>query len=555
LCNGYDIKQPGKAASLSNSRINQVFIEDGMTVLRVPIYAAAAHPSEGMVTESEYTDVLNAINRVKAIKPSVKIFASLRLEGDATFNDWVVNSPTNRTVVAAKMALMVRDYLVFMKNKNLTVDVLGVDNEAEYNGGNITPSKYKTIIDLLKIDAQNGLFTMPPLLVAPENYGPNNGNTWLTTLNSNNWQDRYDIAGIHYYPHLRPLSSLTNFCNTAGSKIKWNTEIHWDTKADVEDQLEAEQGLIAIFDGFDLGMTGMTWWSYGTGTDFRSLMNRQLVRSTNGATVIDADDIDGRNMIELTKLNTRAFKKGNDLFVWVLNNRTNVLTNHKFRLATGLVVGTPTFTQWVNEVQQTGSATVNNNIVTLTLPAYSYTLLKITFSAIVPVELTYFQGKNNQTHNLLTWQTASETHNSHFDIERSNDKLTFENIGQVKGNGSTQQPINYSFTDTKPNTLNYYRLKQVDFDGKERFSHIVSLQNSKNSVKIYPSVSSTFLTVELPSETEFATVIITDILGRNLVRQNTPAGQEVNISSLVAGTYFISIDVKGSKTTQRFIKN
>jgi hypothetical protein len=45
------------------------------------------------------------------------------------------------------------------------------------------------------------------------------------------------------------------------------------------------------------------------------------------------------------------------------------------------------------------------------------------------------------------------------------------------------------------------------------------------------------------------------MLGRNLMRQNISSGQQVNISSLVSGTYFISIDVKGVKTTQRFIKN
>jgi hypothetical protein len=550
---GYDIKQPGKAAGLGNARINQVFIGDGMSVLRLPVRARDAHPSEGVVTASAYADVIGAIQRVKAIKPSVKLFASLRLEGAETFNDWMVISPTDRRVVAAKLAIVYRDFLVYMRSQGITIDIFGIDNEVEFNGGDITPSKYKTIVDLMRVDARNGLFTMPPLLVAPETYGPNNAFNWLTTLHNNGWSSYYDIAGTHYYPHLRPLSSLTNFCNLAANKIKWNTEIHWDMKDDVADQLEAEEGLIAIFDGFDLGMTGQTWWNYGTGTDFRAQMNGELVRSTNNARVIDINDSDGRGMTQETKLNTRAFRRGNELMIWILNNRNITLDNHVVTLATGRADGTPTFTRWVNTVRQTGNAIANNNRVTLSIPAFSYVLLKINYTTSpVPVELVDFKGRNTEGGNLLTWRTASESQNSHFDIERSDEGNYFEKIGTVKGYGTTQIVQHYQFLDSRPKALQYYRLRQVDFDGKDQFSNTIALKIQKNELKITPSVSNQFLSVEMPFEQ--ATAVVSDILGRIVLTQTIANGQTIDISRMATGHYVVVVEAKGSKATARFFK-
>lgn len=130
---GYDIKQPGKAVALSNNLISQIFIGDGMDVLRVPVYARDGHPAEGVVTDEAYTitnDIIGAILRVKAIKPSVKIFASLRLEGSDTFQSWMLDGTGK--VDSVQLAKMDSDYLVYMKSKGIRIDILGVDNEMEF---------------------------------------------------------------------------------------------------------------------------------------------------------------------------------------------------------------------------------------------------------------------------------------------------------------------------------------------------------------------------------------------------------------------------------------
>jgi hypothetical protein len=94
----------------------------------------------------------------------------------------------------------------------------------------------------------------------------------------------------------------------------------------------------------------------------------------------------------------------------------------------------------------------------------------------LPVDLIHFDI--HATANLtaqLHWATASEINNSHFEIERSYDGITFEIVGEVAGNGNSQHQIEYSYLDEgislMENTV-FYRLKQVDFDGASEYSHI-----------------------------------------------------------------------------------
>lgn len=95
----------------------------------------------------------------------------------------------------------------------------------------------------------------------------------------------------------------------------------------------------------------------------------------------------------------------------------------------------------------------------------------------LPVELVSFNGKVSKSGISLEWRTASEIDNSHFEIERSTDGYAFEQIGKVNGNGNSSIAINYHYLDGRPQPgLNYYRLKQVDFDGKHEYSKVIMVR-------------------------------------------------------------------------------
>jgi hypothetical protein len=89
----------------------------------------------------------------------------------------------------------------------------------------------------------------------------------------------------------------------------------------------------------------------------------------------------------------------------------------------------------------------------------------------LPIEMLYIKCDNNGTTNTIEWSTASETNNDRFEVERSRDGITFEKIGEVDGAGSSTSVLAYSLVDGFPETgVNYYRVRQIDFDGTSTYS-------------------------------------------------------------------------------------
>ena len=95
----------------------------------------------------------------------------------------------------------------------------------------------------------------------------------------------------------------------------------------------------------------------------------------------------------------------------------------------------------------------------------------------VPVELVSFNASVNENSVKLSWITATELNNSGFEVQRSNESEVWENIGFVRGNGTTTEINYYSFTDENLEEGSYaYRLKQVDLDGTYEYSNIVLVE-------------------------------------------------------------------------------
>jgi len=94
----------------------------------------------------------------------------------------------------------------------------------------------------------------------------------------------------------------------------------------------------------------------------------------------------------------------------------------------------------------------------------------------VPVELTSFTAISNNGIVELNWETATEINNQGFEIERRTESSEFRTIGFVEGNGTTTEPRSYNYLDkTVEQGINYYRLKQVDFDGTYSYSDEVEV--------------------------------------------------------------------------------
>ena len=185
---------------------------------------------------------------------------------------------------------------------------------------------------------------------------------------------------------------------------------------------------------------------------------------------------------------------------------------------------------------------------------------RIIIVAVLPIQLSSFSAKNNGTANQLIFRTESESNNSHFLIERSANGKDFSAIGRVEGHGTTQTVHNYEFLDKTPlQGTNYYRLKQMDFDGRFEYSKILSVYfGQKNlDVSIF-SATNDFIKLNIFSQNEDdATISIIDINGRVVSVQNVFLNAKDNQidlnSSLQNGMYIVKINTNSGEQASKVL--
>lgn len=162
---------------------------------------------------------------------------------------------------------------------------------------------------------------------------------------------------------------------------------------------------------------------------------------------------------------------------------------------------------------------------------------------ILPVTWVNFTAENINNEVSLEWKTASELNNLGYEIQHSIDGKTWENISFVNSknsSGNSNIPLNYQFTHTQPSLgNNYYRLKQIDFDGKFEYSKIVAANiSSTEAISIYPNPAKDIL--QIKGLTTENTVTITNNIG-SVVKTFTNVKNSLLIKDLPKGIYSISI--------------
>jgi Secretion system C-terminal sorting domain len=182
------------------------------------------------------------------------------------------------------------------------------------------------------------------------------------------------------------------------------------------------------------------------------------------------------------------------------------------------------------------------------------------FNTPLPIELKDFNAYIDAKQSNLDWQTASELNNSHFSIEKSQDGLSFREIGIVNGNGTTNETQNYEFIDKTPfSGTNYYRLKQFDFDGKFEYSKVVSIWFGKEgTTQLYPTIAKDEVMIKLnePAE-ENGQVLVFDLNGRLVTAmefETETSEIPITISDLQDGQYILKLAAGHQSETFRFFK-
>ena len=187
---------------------------------------------------------------------------------------------------------------------------------------------------------------------------------------------------------------------------------------------------------------------------------------------------------------------------------------------------------------------------------------------IVPVELVSFSADIDQNIILLKWETATETNNKLFIIERSNDNFNFDRIGEIEGKGTTTEMQQYTFKDASISSGKgkvYYRLRQVDFDGTENLSDVIEVDYSMipkvfSLSQNYPNPFNPTTTIkfDIPKEVK-VTLKMYDMLGAEvatLVDEVMKPGYykyEWNASQFASGVYFYRISAGNFISSKKLI--
>jgi autotransporter-associated beta strand protein len=191
--------------------------------------------------------------------------------------------------------------------------------------------------------------------------------------------------------------------------------------------------------------------------------------------------------------------------------------------------------------------------VTFTYAGPTWSPFSFGNAGVLPTELINLSAKSKNSQNLITWQTATERNSDHFDIQRAtNPQAHWQTIGTVKAAGNSQTIKAYEYMDNTPLSINYYRLRSVDFDGKENLSNTVSVINNNKSgtLKVYPTIANDKINI-ISDSNEPQIFNIYNLLGQNVQTGQIIGQKELIISPLSKGTYFLKVQGE----TVKFVKN
>ena len=199
----------------------------------------------------------------------------------------------------------------------------------------------------------------------------------------------------------------------------------------------------------------------------------------------------------------------------------------------------------INTHTMTGEGRYSVKISNSLIPDLVLTSVDYIQSGSLPVQLVNFTARKSGESNLLRWSTTAEINNSGFEIERSADARKFEKIGFMDGKGESKDMETYQFVDEKPLPVSYYRLKQIDFDGKSVNSQIVQVTSDSHDLKLYPNPTKDILTIETSGSGK--SIEIYNLKGTKILDRPITNMQTVSTTNWPIGTYIIRNGNKSEK--------
>ena len=227
------------------------------------------------------------------------------------------------------------------------------------------------------------------------------------------------------------------------------------------------------------------------------------------------------------------------------NNPNGVQLIQQFNISTGAVLG----------CNSDADGTWPTGLVVTANPTSGATPLQISSTDapinagicfdIIPIKLSSFEVQKINNTVKLSWTTAQEINSKEFIIERSSNGINWTAIATVAASGNSNTKVNYTKTDNSPTKgINFYRIKQVDLDGKFDYSSTKSiLFNVAYEVLVTPNPATSIINVYVDkSNNRSVNILLLDASGKVVRNINTDQPHvQINTSSLGRGLYYVKV--------------
>ena len=177
----------------------------------------------------------------------------------------------------------------------------------------------------------------------------------------------------------------------------------------------------------------------------------------------------------------------------------------------------------------------------------------------LPVQLLSFTGIRQDQTAKLTWVTTSESNSKVFNVQRSSNGAAFTTIGTVAAQGNTSLTTTYTFTDAQPLTGDdYYRLQQVDINGKFAYSGTVHLNFAGGALtlQIDPNPAHSTADLYIGNATQALEIQLFNLNGQIIRQWAVPPGQtslQVDVSNLAKGLYTVKAISSAGTIVQKLL--
>ena len=245
----------------------------------------------------------------------------------------------------------------------------------------------------------------------------------------------------------------------------------------------------------------------------------------------------------------------------ITNDRGSLFFNLPKKAATGTTRTTGRAWRQESDCATATVATMNFKSIEIAISGdgINYEVVSFAYASILPVKMVSFTTREEGKKVKLNWQTATETDNDYFTVERSTNQDNWTGIKKVKGAGNSTDLNSYEATDESPvNGTSYYRIRQTDFNGNTTYSETrsVRIESNRGSISVFP-VPNSGNRINLNGISEYRNQELSIINAAGAMVHSTGlTNATIELPAMTKGVYFLRIKDKstGEATTLRYVK-